>query len=64
MDWQRRDCLGQAELRREDGERGVDATVRDKALRIQRAGKRAKALKCDWDACCDQGGQAQCPSLI
>lgn len=30
MDWQRRDCWGQAEVRREDGERGVDATVRDK----------------------------------
>ena len=30
MERQRRDCLGQAEVRREDGERGVDATVRRK----------------------------------
>ena len=30
MERQRRDYLGQAEVRREDGERGVDETVRGK----------------------------------
>ena len=30
MERQRRNSLGQAEIRREDGERGADATVRGK----------------------------------
>ena len=44
MERQRRDCLGQVEVRREDGERGVDATVRGKDSACREEGENVTGM--------------------